>query len=375
MSTTVSVVPCKAYELERVREAVAGCLEPLGGMKRFVKLGMHVLLKPNMFTGARPDQAVTTHPLMVQVVAELVEAAGGEAIIGDSSSGQTKDNPAIWKKTRMVSAAEASGTPLVLFDGVSWREVDGVNYFIARPALEADLVINLPKLKTHDLTLYSGAVKNIFGVIPGMRKRDIHLRAPGVPDFSRELVNLLAIIRPGLTIMDGVVGLEGQGPGPSGTPHAFGVLAASSDPVALDAVMSHAMGFKTGEVTHLLQASERGLGVADLRLIHVAGGHAALNFGPLAMPHAHWFARHIPGWLGPPMEEMTRLQPRVDAMACTGCGKCAQVCPGSQVIEVGRPIRFNPEHCIGCMCCAEVCPQAAIHATRGRAARLLGLSV
>jgi NAD-dependent dihydropyrimidine dehydrogenase PreA subunit len=275
----------------------------------------------------------------------------------------------------MADAAEASGATLALFDSVLWRDIDEVNYFIARPALEADLVINLPKLKTHYLTLYTGAVKNVFGVVPGTRKREVHLRAPGMADFSRELVNLLEIVRPGLTIMDGIVGQEGRGPGTGGAPHAYGLLAASIDPVALDVVLSGAMGFTPGEIVHLKEAGERDLGVADPREIRVIGNPALLNFGRLRLPSSPWVRPHLPGWLGQPVEDMIRLQPRLRPEACDGCGKCIRVCPGSQVIEPGRPVQLHLEHCIGCMCCVDACPHGAIAATRGPAARLLGLGV
>ena len=369
MNPIVSVVACKEYDLDAVRQAVKACLEPLGGMARFVKPGMRVLLKPNLLTAADEDKAVTTHPVVVRAVAELVQAAGGRVQIGDSPSGPLSGNAEVLRRSGMLAAAEACGATLVPFESVVWKQNHGDDYFIARPALEADLVINLPKIKTHAMTLYTGAVKNMLGVIVGERKMEMHIRAPGTPDFSRELVNLLELVPPGLTIQDGIIGQEGNGPGAGGTPHAYGCLAASTDPVALDTIISQSMGFEAGAVLHLAQAGERHLGVSNYDKIRVVARSGVLDFGPLTLPDAHWYLR-VPSWLSAPFRDVLKLQPVVNNVTCTGCGKCAKACPG-QAITTGKPSRINLKKCLGCMCCSEVCPEGAITSQHGRLARLI----
>jgi NAD-dependent dihydropyrimidine dehydrogenase PreA subunit len=232
-------------------------------------------------------------------------------------------------------------------------------------------VINLPKLKTHMLTLYTGAVKNLFGAIPGTRKREVHCRAPGVQDFSQALVDVLAFTRPGLTLMDGVLGQEGNGPGTGGTPRPYGILAASTDPVALDAVIAGALGYRPGEVLHLAYAQDRGLGVADLGQVRLEGDRQALDFGPVSLPRAHWYFR-VPAWISAPVHRAIRLRPRLDPSACAGCGRCAEVCP-RDAIAPGQPARFDLDRCVGCFCCAEVCPEGAIEPHRSLIARLIGV--
>jgi ferredoxin len=282
-----------------------------------------------------------------------------------------KNEPVAWRKSGLVAASTRAGSPLVPFEEVDWRRLDGNDYFIARPVFEADLVINLPKLKTHMLTLYTGAIKNLFGVIPGSRKRELHLKAPGVQDFSSLLVDVLALVRPGLTIMDGLLGLEGNGPGLSGTPHWYGCLVASTDPVALDTVITRAMGYRRGEILHVAQAGARGLGVSDRDAISIRGDGGALTFGDLHLPRPHWYFR-APAWASTPLRRMTRLRPKLVDGACAACGKCTEACP-QDVITPGDPPTFDLDRCIGCLCCAEVCPQGAIEPHRNLLARLIGM--
>jgi ferredoxin len=234
-----------------------------------------------------------------------------------------------------------------------------------------DLVINLPKLKTHVLTFYTGAVKNLYGVIPGTRKREPHLFAPGVADFSSVLVDVLELVQPGLTILDGVLGLAGNGPGIKGAPRWYGCLAASADPVAVDSVIARSLGYRTGEILHLGLANARGEGVSDLDAIRVAGEWRALDFGRVELPKTHWYYR-VPSWASAPIRRFTRVRPRLLAAVCIGCGRCVEVCPRG-AIAAGRPPVIDLEACIGCFCCVEICPQGAVELRRGLVARLAGM--
>ncbi len=372
--SVVSVVGCDAYELDAIRQAITAVLAPLGGMGRFVRPGMRVLLKPNLLTAANPERAVTTHPAVIQAVAEIVQQAGGEVWIGDSPAGSAGKEPQVWRKSGTAEIVARTGVRLLSFDGATWRRLNGQDYFIARPIFEADLVINLPKLKTHSFTLYTGAVKNLFGAIPGIRKRQVHYQMPWIEDFSRVLVDVLELVRPGLTILDGVIGLEGNGPGVGGTPRHYKCLAASADPVALDSVVTRAMGYRAAQVLHLAEAGVRGLGAADLRAIKVEGERQVLDFGSVHLPTPRWYFR-VPTFILGPMRRAARTRPRLDASVCTGCGRCVEACP-CEVIAPGNPLRFDLENCMGCLCCCEVCPQGAIGLQRNLLAQLVdwGLS-
>jgi uncharacterized protein (DUF362 family)/NAD-dependent dihydropyrimidine dehydrogenase PreA subunit len=367
----VAVAGCESYEMAAVRRAVAAALAPLGGIGRYVRPGMRVLLKPNLLSATELERAVTTHFAVVEAVAELVREAGATVLVGDSPAGPIESNPRVWRVSGMVDAAERAGARLVPFDDVVWKRSNGADYFIARPVFEADLVINLPKLKTHVLTLYTGAVKNLFGTIPGTRKREAHVRAPDVRNFGQLLVDVLELVRPGLTVLDGVWGQEGNGPGAGGTPRPYGCVAASTDAVALDEVVTEAMGYRAGEVLHLLQAQQRGLGGSAPGAVRVEGDLRVLEFGRVRLPRAPWRS-FIPGWVGGPLRRAVRLRPRLEPAACVGCGRCSEVCP-RETITPGRPPRFDLDECIGCMCCAEVCPEGAIEPRRNLLARLAGI--
>jgi uncharacterized protein (DUF362 family)/Pyruvate/2-oxoacid:ferredoxin oxidoreductase delta subunit len=367
----VAIARCTTYEASQVADAVRAALAPLGGIEAFVRPRMRVLLKPNMLLEAELEQAVTTHPVVVEAVAALAVAAGGDVWIGDSPGGPKENSERLWEPLGMRRAAEGSGAGLVPFKVAEWKRLNERDYFICRPMLEADLVINLAKPKTHVTTLYTGAVKNLFGAVPGRRKREVHCWAPHADQFADALVDIAELVWPGLTIMDGVVGQEGEGPGTSGTPRHFGIVAASADAVALDTVITDAMGYQRGRVLHVVKAGERGLGEGDLSRIDVVGDVDALGFGKVDIPKAMWVV-NVPPWIGRLMGDRIVLSPEFSEDACTGCARCVESCP-KDALTKGIPPTVDLDECIGCMCCAELCPQAAVETKRSLLSRLLGI--
>jgi ferredoxin len=274
----------------------------------------------------------------------------------------------VWCATGVSEVAESTGSRLVQFDSVQWRRLNGSDYYIAKPAFEADLVINIPKLKTHSFARYTGAIKNLFGLIPGARKREAHFRAPGATDFAEILVDILQLAPPALTIVDGVLGQEGNGPGLSGTPRWYNCIAASADPVALDAVIADALGFSAGAIIHVASAGARGLGEARAESVQLVGDRRVLAFGQVRLPEPGWYYK-VPSFLTRPLHGAMRLRPHLAESECTGCGNCGEVCP-TGAIEPGHPPAFDLDRCVGCMCCSEICPAGAIR-PRGNLLTLL----
>ncbi len=367
----VTLVSCSSYDFTVVRKAITALLKPFGGMSNFIKPGMRVLLKPNLLSVVDPTQCVTTHPAVLRAVGELVKEAGAEVWIGDSPASEKREGKDAWQTSGMAQVISLLGVKHVSFRSAVLKELNGHKYYIARPVLDTDLIINLPKLKTHSLTLYTGCVKNLFGSISGGRKQELHVLAPGVRDFSAILVDILQLVKPALNIMDGVMGLEGNGPGAAGTPHAYNLLAASTDAVGLDTVMARAMGFPPKAITHLEMAGSRGLGISDPEEIEIIGDPSLLDFGRLDLPRSPWYAR-VPSWISAPLQPLIRVKPKLESSLCTGCGTCVRAC-ASKVITPGKPVSFDLPHCIGCMCCVEVCPESALTPHPSPLAKFLGL--
>lgn len=272
----VAIVRCEDYERARVRDAVAGLFDALGGAARFASADEEILLKPNLLKGAPPEKAVTTHPEVLRAVA---------AHLGDSASPPRKlsmgDSPA-WgsfaaaaRQAGLAEACEELGVrPAPFREGVRRPNPEGVVYAhltVAKEAAAADGIINLPKLKTHCQLYMTGAVKNLFGCVAGKRKAWWHFKAGSFEDyFPLMLVETARLLNPRLSVMDAVLAMEGQGPA-QGAPRRAGLLMASPDPVALDRVACEVCGLAPQKLRTLEAARMTGYGEADLDEIEVVG--------------------------------------------------------------------------------------------------------
>jgi uncharacterized protein (DUF362 family)/Pyruvate/2-oxoacid:ferredoxin oxidoreductase delta subunit len=373
----VAIELAPSYEEAALGGALDRALARLGGLERFVRPGMRVFLKPNLLSAKEPHKAVTTHPALVRAVAARCRALGARVAIGDSPAGALKGIRRVWKKTGMEDVAAETGASLVSLEssGVVERAASGRRYLLSRAVLEADLVINLPKLKTHGLTLFTGAVKNTFGTIPGLGKGEYHKRFPHPDTFAEILVDVHALVAPRLHVMDGILAMEGNGPA-SGAPRHLGLLLAAEDGVALDAVASAVIGFRPEEIdtTRLAwrrRAAESGAGPGGLEGVRVAGV-------PLDEVRVHDFTLPSNRLLKIVPETMLRLagrllwvRPRAHAPTCIGCTLCATSCPVDTITMVDRLPVVDYARCINCITCQEVCPTQAMRAEASPLARLL----
>ncbi|MBW4648447.1 MAG: DUF362 domain-containing protein [Kastovskya adunca ATA6-11-RM4] len=231
---SVSLIRADSYERQQLRESLERLLEPLGGMKAFVKVGDRVLLKPNLLTGGRPGKECITRPELVYCVAKLVQEAGGNPFLGDSPAFGSCYGVA--KANGYLPLTEELNLPIVEFRGQRYETTNSdFNHLrLCKEAMDADVVINLPKVKSHvQLTLTLG-VKNLFGCVPGKMKAWWHMEAgKDANRFGEMLVETARAIAPNLTIIDGIIGHEGNGPS-GGEPRFLGILGASADVFALD---------------------------------------------------------------------------------------------------------------------------------------------
>jgi uncharacterized protein (DUF362 family)/NAD-dependent dihydropyrimidine dehydrogenase PreA subunit len=351
---------CRDYEPSRLRSVLRVLLEPLGGMKSFVGPGKRVLLKPNLLSAKDPDRAITTHPNLVEAVAEAVRECGGEPFVGDSPGGAIRGIKRVWQNTGMEEMARRAGLELVNFEASGSERIGKGDYvfFVSKPVLEADVIINLPKLKTHSLTLLTCAVKNIFGVIPGFRKGEFHKRYPKPGEFAEMLVNLYGLVTPSLCIVDAIVAMEGNGPS-SGNPFDLGLLIAGEDGVAVDVVAARTVGFKDGFIDTIRIAAEIGLGEGDYGRIDLIGDGIETRAVDFELP-SNRVKKLIPRPLVKIIAPLVWVKPIIDPARCTGCAFCFESCPVNAIERKDSVYEIKEGECVRCLCCHELCPESSI---------------
>lgn len=367
----VSAVACPDYNLDRVREALCAVLRPLGGIERFVQPGQRVLIKPNLLSPRLPQHAVTTHPALVQAVAEAVLQAGGEPFIGDTpGAANTRARlEKVYATSGMTQVARALGLPLNYdLDTVEWTYAEGRwlrRVPVWRAAAEADVIISLPKLKTHNLVGLTGAIKNCFGLIPSPHKTYLHMRWPRPDQFSEMLLDLYLRARPALHILDAVLAMEGDGPS-AGDPRHVGALLASTNGLACDVAMAALVGHPPHRVTTTAAAIRRGLTEGRVEALRWVGAPLAdlqvRNFRPSVV----WLTNsRVVLWVLGKAGRLTAARPEMTE-ACIGCGICAENCPAEAIAISDGRAQVDQGKCIHCFCCHELCPQQAVEVHRPR---------
>jgi uncharacterized protein (DUF362 family)/Pyruvate/2-oxoacid:ferredoxin oxidoreductase delta subunit len=368
----VSVVRCTDYDRNRVHDAVKRAVELLGDMQDFVKPGERVLIKPNLLKARPPEAAVTTHPEVVRAVIRLVHEAGGRAIVGDSPG--MGDLKKVAEKAGILDVVNEEGAQLEdLSEALEVKNNGRFQHFeVSRLAYEADVLINLPKLKTHGMTTLTGAVKNLFGCIPGRRKIQWHFNTGVNHDlFMRMLAELYALLKPRITIMDAVIGMEGNGPG-SGDPRQIGAVLAGRDAVAVDTVSARLLGVAAERLPLLRSARTAGIGETDLGNIALLGDPlesiAVRHFRLPPQEHLEW---RLPEWARRSLKNALTTMPVINHNLCIRCGICQGHCPQGAIEERGTLLEIRYRDCIRCFCCQEFCPQGAITVRKGWALALL----
>ncbi|PLX84599.1 MAG: (4Fe-4S)-binding protein [Desulfuromonas sp.] len=373
MKERVSLLAVPGYERSAMEDALSRLLAPLGGMGAFVRPGQKVLLKPNMLAGKAPEKAVTTHPELVRGVIRLVQEAGGIVSVGDSPGLGSPRHVA--GRSGILDVIEETGARFAPFDesvrirsgGGTFQELE-----LARDVLEADVVINLPKLKTHQMMGMTCAVKNLFGAVVGMRKIRLHLQAgTDKAFFALMLLEIAERVRPALSIVDAVVGMEGNGPG-SGDPVQIGALLAGTDPLAVDIAATELLGLRPDAVWTLKVARER----RELPEVESVGAEPKAlrprSFRPAKSTDVNF---GLPPILKNPLRRHLTAMPEADPERCELCGLCVKHCP-PQAMQIDRGhLLIDTRRCIGCFCCQELCPHGAILTRQGlllRLARFLG---
>jgi uncharacterized protein (DUF362 family)/Pyruvate/2-oxoacid:ferredoxin oxidoreductase delta subunit len=361
----VGIVRLGNYRPDKVASALARGLDLLGGLSSIIRPQSRVFVKINHLSPASPpERGIVTHPVLAGEVLKLLKNMNCDVTVGDDIQSSAADGFAVsgYDKicrlvgVRLVNLKEA-GFRKVALEGSRLKSV-----YISPLCLDADFVINLAKLKTHSLTVFTGAVKNMFGVIPhGLRIKG-HRQFGQSDQFSEMLVDIFSRVRPHLTIMDGVVAMEGEGPA-AGRCRTTGVVIVGRDGVAVDAVSSAIIGFNPLNIFTTSDADKRGLGQGRLSQIEILGEpldsvrvedfeHSAVALGLLR--------RKLPSRLFSSIYDHLALTPEVIAGRCTGCLECVGICPAGAAKTREGKAWLDQTVCIHCMCCHEVCRFQAI---------------
>jgi len=376
--SVVSIVRCPDYSPERVAPAVRDALDLAGLTERFHP-GESVLLKPNLLSARSPDEAVTTHPAVIRAVGKVASASGCVLTLGDSPPFAGENAARYARLCELTGAADAArelGADIARFEESSDTITHPTgrfyrNFEIARAVLDADLVVSISKLKTHGLTLFTGAVKNLFGCVPGVRKGLFHVQAAEDREvFAQMLVDLLGALKPGTHVMDAIVGMEGEGPN-AGAPKPVGLILASSDPVALDAVACEIVGIEPHAIATTRLAHAQGLGCGNPEMIEVRGESVeSVRVRDFRESSGRNDWSSIPAPIRKLLRRQLVARPRIRSEECVGCGDCVRVCP-VQAITPGKPPTIDLDACIRCYCCHEVCNLSAVELRKGLLGRLL----
>jgi uncharacterized protein (DUF362 family)/Pyruvate/2-oxoacid:ferredoxin oxidoreductase delta subunit len=383
----VALLKCEDYDSLVIREKMVEALN-LIGLEPGIFEGKRVVIKPNLLNATAPEKCVVTHPEFFRAALRMVRDHGGTPVLCESPGFQPLAK--VMKKAGYDRIAEEEGcevadprnTAILFFDGPCRFK----RFEISAAVFDADLILNLPKFKTHSLTYMTGAVKNLFGLIYGLNKNQWHLKARSKEEFSEFLLDYYSALLKGfekpkrfIHLMDAVIGLEGEGPGAAGTPRKIGAILAGQDAVSVDAVATRVVGLRLKEVLTVTLGEKRGLGTGALERIDLQGDGLDVFDVRDYVPSKVSGRSHVSRW---PLntkvfKDLLVEKPVPSRERCTLCYQCKAICPGKAIgaskDESGVPF-YDYDKCIRCYCCMEICPEAAIGLKRGKLQWLMGRS-
>lgn len=352
------------YDKDDIKTIVLDHIEKLGGIDRLLSKGKKVVIKPNLVMRKSPDYAATTHPTLVQAVCEIFVSAGADVVIAESSGGLY--NPAVmganYKGCKIAEAAQNSGAKLHTDYGETtvFRSENKIckSFSIINPIANADLIVNLCKLKTHTIATLSGAVKNMFGVIPGIQKVELHSRYPKIEDFCGMLVDLNQTVTCGLCIMDAIECMEGNGP-TAGTKIHLGAILSSLSPYALDIAAAAVADIPFEKIPTLNAAND--IIAVSTDNIEIIGENINSIKKAFKLPDTvETKFQTVSTIFGGRLKRYLEPKPKIEKNKCKLCGECIRNCPMKLISIKSGKVRINHNGCIHCFCCHELCKEHAI---------------
>lgn len=311
-----------------------------------------VLIKPNLLGGFSPEQHVTTHPSIIKALVTYFERKNTPSMVGDNPAGSAN----LLQKAQKSGLFQASQGHFADISEGKCITIDSDHFsqlVVSKAVLDADYILNVPKFKTHMQTIITGAIKNMFGILPGEEKSVIHAKARSLQKFSEALVDIYSVRPPDLTLMDAVMGMEGNGPS-SGNPTYIGKILASDNAVELDAVMAYMMGLEPCNIPMLKYAHTEKLGEISLDNITIIGDVPKI---PFKVP-----SKTLVSFITPVSSryyDFLAIKPYLNKKKCVKCYECVEKCPVS-AINCNEYPDINREQCVSCFCCVEICENDAM---------------
>ena len=389
---TVFLDVCKEYDVDKIEDILNKQLDGLGVLKK-VWPGMTIALKLNLVAAMKPDTAVTTHPAVVEALCRILVGLGAKVIMGDSPGGpytsaylklfySTCGLNDIASRTGAFVNTDFEQTNVAFEEGVIAKSITVTSWL-----LNADMIINCCKLKTHGMMGMSAAVKNMFGTIPGTMKPEYHFRFPDQREFANMLVDLQEYWKPRMLchVVDGITGMEGNGP-TAGTPRQVGVLMSGTDPYALDLIGGRIIGLEQSDVATMSVAFERGLGAGSADSVSLNRDDRQIfatrdNIGDLCIPDYELLETKADIQFGGNgiiadirkklFKTLFTSRPQVEKTECISCKKCFEICPTKAITMKDNIPEIDRSKCIKCFCCQEFCPKGAMKVKRTVIARIL----
>jgi len=354
----VGIYRCEGYEKDKLDDVIDKLFEEHNFNNR-IRKGMNVVLKPNLLAKKKPDDAITTHPTFIDAVARKVISLGANCILADSPPGNyTKSSLESYYIYNELKELSEIGVQLNYDTSFEYVNIDGKvlsSCDIISPILKADLVINLAKIKTHSFMNLTCATKNMFGAMPGIRKAEIHSRFPDCKDFANAMIDISLAVKSQISIVDGIMALEGNGPN-AGIPRKLGIVMASENQFELDYVVSKIIKMEITDAYTVEQSIERGLiKPEDIKVVGEKIEDVEVDDFKLPDTIAKRAVKMVFG-----MAKIIKPYPTFNKDKCKLCKLCVERCP-KKVLEIkkGR-VKLDKRNCIRCFCCHEHCPYKAI---------------
>ncbi|MBE6688442.1 MAG: DUF362 domain-containing protein [Ruminococcaceae bacterium] len=357
------VKSCKSYDIEEITACLEAIIDNFGGLDKLFEKGNKVVIKPNLVMKKPPESAAVTHPAVIEALINILKRKTNDITIAECPGGPyTKERmSAVFRTAGYTDVAQRTGVNLCTeMSQVQVPCPEGKvtkNFTVLKEFRDADILINVSKLKSHGLTVMTGTAKNLYGLIPGLEKAQTHARFPGVDEFSDFICDLNTAFKPDLSILDAVMCMEGNGP-TGGDARFVGYIIGSDHTYAADLAGAKIIGFDPDEVPMFRRAVLHGLCEKEPEIIgdsftpltdfkrpdHQSGGIIGMLTNS-----SNKFIRNI-----------VRSRPVINKKKCVGCGECVQCCPQKTISIVNKKAHINSANCIYCYCCQELCPKKAV---------------